>query len=119
MINTKTNPMIFQASSMLLWLHRPICVGPGRKPEDRFSPVAVHIILNKINEIAIDQLKEVGGLNCKFSKPFKQQSITFGRDVIKLMAFGIQSLNFIKQAFFDKSNFIGDALHIRKCPQNK
>ena len=27
----------FQASSHLLWLCSPVCVGPGRKPEDRFS----------------------------------------------------------------------------------
>ena len=27
----------FQASSLPLWLHRPVCVGPGWKPKDRFS----------------------------------------------------------------------------------
>ena len=27
----------FQASSHLLELYSPVCVGPGRKPEDRFS----------------------------------------------------------------------------------
>ena len=27
----------FQASSHLMWLYSPVCVGPGRKPEDRFS----------------------------------------------------------------------------------
>ena len=27
----------FQASSHFLWLYSPVCVGPGRKPEDRFS----------------------------------------------------------------------------------
>ena len=27
----------FQASSYLLWLYSPVCVGPGQKPEDRFS----------------------------------------------------------------------------------
>ena len=27
----------FQASSHLLWLYSPVCVGPGRKPEDRYS----------------------------------------------------------------------------------
>ena len=27
----------FQASSHLLWLYRPVCVGPGRKPRDPFS----------------------------------------------------------------------------------
>ena len=26
----------FQASSRLLWLISPVCVGPGRHPEDRF-----------------------------------------------------------------------------------
>ena len=59
-------------------------------------PVAAQIIPNKNDEIAIDQLKEVGGLNCKFFKTFKQQSITFKRDVIKLMAFVIQSTKFYK-----------------------
>ena len=27
----------FQASSHLLWLYSPVCVGPGRKPECWFS----------------------------------------------------------------------------------
>ena len=31
-LNTK-----FQVSSHLLWLYSPVCVGPGRKPEDRIS----------------------------------------------------------------------------------
>ena len=26
----------FQASSHLVWLYSPVCVGPGRKPEDWF-----------------------------------------------------------------------------------
>ena len=26
-----------QDSSFLLWVYRPVCVGPGRKPEDQFS----------------------------------------------------------------------------------
>ena len=29
------NPKV-QASSYLLWLYSPVCVGPGRNPEDRF-----------------------------------------------------------------------------------
>ena len=34
----------FQASSNLLWLYlRPVCVGPGRTPEDRFSHDATQI----------------------------------------------------------------------------
>ena len=38
------NP-IFQASSHLLWLlYRPVCVGPGRKPEDRSSHNEAHIV---------------------------------------------------------------------------
>ena len=32
-----------QASSHLLWVYSPICVRPGRKPEDRFSHDAAHI----------------------------------------------------------------------------
>ena len=27
----------FQTSSHFLWLYSPVCVGPGRNPEDRFS----------------------------------------------------------------------------------
>ena len=38
-LNTK-----FQASSHLLWLHSPVCVRPGRKPEDRFSHHEAHFI---------------------------------------------------------------------------
>ena len=34
----------FQACSNLLWLYSPVCVGPGRKPKDRFSDVAAHIV---------------------------------------------------------------------------
>ena len=33
----------FQASSHLVWLYSPVCVGPGRKPEDRFSHNEAHI----------------------------------------------------------------------------
>ena len=32
----------FQASSHLLWLYSLVCVGPGRKPEDRFSHNEAH-----------------------------------------------------------------------------
>ena len=35
----------FQASDHLLWLYSPVCVGPGRKPEDRFSHNVAHFIL--------------------------------------------------------------------------
>ena len=34
-----------QASSHLLWLYSPVCVGPGRKPQDRFSHNEAHILL--------------------------------------------------------------------------
>ena len=34
----------FQASSYLLWLYSPVCVGPSRKPEDRFSQNEAHMI---------------------------------------------------------------------------
>ena len=35
----------FQASSRLLWLFRPVCVGPGRKPRRPvFSRVSMHEI---------------------------------------------------------------------------
>ena len=32
----------FQVSSHLVWLHSPVCVGPGRKPEDLFSQNEAH-----------------------------------------------------------------------------
>ena len=35
----------FQASSHLMWLYSPVCVGPGRKPRRRFSHNKAHIIL--------------------------------------------------------------------------
>ena len=35
----------FQTSSYLLWLYSPVCVGPGRKPEDRFSQNEAHMSL--------------------------------------------------------------------------
>ena len=35
----------FPASSHLLWLHRPICVRPGRNPNCWFSHAQAHIIL--------------------------------------------------------------------------
>ena len=34
----------FQASSHHLQLHRPVCVRPGWKPEDRFSHIPAHIL---------------------------------------------------------------------------
>ena len=34
----------FQASSHFLRWRSPVCVGPGRRPEDRFSDVAAHMI---------------------------------------------------------------------------
>ena len=39
-----------QASSHLLRLYSPVCVGPGRKTEDRFSHYVVHICSSK-NEL--------------------------------------------------------------------
>ena len=37
--------MKFQASSQLLCLYRPVCVGPGRKPHCWFSHEAAHMFL--------------------------------------------------------------------------
>ena len=34
----------FQASSRLLWLHSPVCVGPGRKPQRPFSHNEAHFL---------------------------------------------------------------------------
>ena len=33
----------FPAYNHLLWLYSPVCVGPIRKPKDRFSHVVAHI----------------------------------------------------------------------------
>ena len=38
----------FQASSHLLWLYSPVCVGPGQKPKDRFSCDKAYIITSVI-----------------------------------------------------------------------
>ena len=35
----------FQASSHVQWLYSPVCVGPGRKPEDRFSQNEAHFTM--------------------------------------------------------------------------
>ena len=35
-----------QDSSHLLWLYSPVCVGPGRNPEDRFSHNEAHITVD-------------------------------------------------------------------------
>ena len=37
-----------QASSHLQWLNNPVCVGPGRKPENRLSRDAAHLSLCKL-----------------------------------------------------------------------
>ena len=36
----------FPVSSHLLWLYSPVCVGPGRKPQDRFSHNEAHFRIN-------------------------------------------------------------------------
>ena len=38
----------FQASSCLLWLYSPICVGPHPKPQTRFSHDKAHISSNTL-----------------------------------------------------------------------
>ena len=37
-------PLLSKASRHLLWLHSPVCVGPGQEPEDRFSHNKAQII---------------------------------------------------------------------------
>ena len=44
-INNRTYLLLI--ASRLLRLHRPVCVGPGRKPKDRFSRAAAHVSHNK------------------------------------------------------------------------
>ena len=39
----------FQASSHHLWLYRPVCVGPGRKAEDRFSHNGAQIATHSLS----------------------------------------------------------------------
>ena len=36
----------FQASSHLLWLYIPVCVGPGRKPRRLFSHNEAHMVIS-------------------------------------------------------------------------
>ena len=45
----------FQASSHLLWLYSLVCVGPGRKPEDRFSQNEAHFQVDPIRGPKIEQ----------------------------------------------------------------
>ena len=51
------------ASSHLLQLHRPLCVGPGRKPRSPFSRVAAHFICLKIPDMAKSGVQYWLGLN--------------------------------------------------------
>ena len=39
----------FQASSHLLWLPSPVCVGPGRNPDDRFSHNEAQLLPRKVD----------------------------------------------------------------------
>ena len=41
----------FQASSSFLSLYRPVCVGPGGNPEDRFSRVAAQLKFIQVHAI--------------------------------------------------------------------
>ena len=41
----------FQASNYLLWLYSPVCVGPGRNPEDRFSQNETHLAADKFQTV--------------------------------------------------------------------
>ena len=50
----------FQVSSHLLWLCRPVCVGPARKPEDRFSHNEAH------TETICTETKRIGSLCLRF-----------------------------------------------------
>ena len=43
----------FLASSHLLWLYSPVCVGPDWKLEDRFSHNEAHIIMLCINTFVV------------------------------------------------------------------
>ena len=45
----------FQASSHLLWLYSPVCVGPGRNPEDRFSQNEAQILDDLFLEYSISR----------------------------------------------------------------
>ena len=42
----------FQASSHLLWLYSPVCVGPGRKPERWFSHETAHLLMFQFGFLA-------------------------------------------------------------------
>ena len=51
----------FQASSHLLWLHSPVCVGPGKKSEDEFSHNEAQITNGLLVTITMVLLHEKGG----------------------------------------------------------
>ena len=51
------NPKL-QVSSHLLWLYSPVCVGPGRKPRNRFSDVAARIVSSVKKEKKNQNLKK-------------------------------------------------------------
>ena len=50
----------FQVSRHILWLHSPVCVGPGKKPEDRHSHNEAHIsISEELKSIDCGQLQDL------------------------------------------------------------
>ena len=65
----------FQASSHLLWLYSPVCVRPGRKPEDRFSH----------NEAQIAQGRQYRKLNEKDNRTNPLKSYRVGNEGNKLL----------------------------------
>ena len=52
-LNTK-----FHASSCLLWLYSPVCVGPGQKPHCWFSLEAAHLWFNVLPDLWFEPLGE-------------------------------------------------------------
>ena len=66
----------FQASSHLLWLYSPVCVGPGRKPECWFSHDTAHI--------DVYCLKTIDVMKCLMkSERFLQKSLYVLRNIIE------------------------------------
>ena len=56
--------MKFQASNHLEWLYSPVCVGPGRKPQDRFSYNEAHLTICQSNCLGQHSVKKI----CYFLK---------------------------------------------------
>ena len=63
----------FQASSDLLSLHSPVCVGTGRNPEDRFSHNKAHICM--ITTHSVNRMFSY--IVCSFTRSFRNIPVKY------------------------------------------